>query len=123
MSDDTSGTMGDNKQVNVGGDYVEMHGGSGNTGIDKRTTVQQLPPEAQAALGELLARVVELRTQLSPAGAETVDAALPALRPDAAVGPQQRRSALYAVLGIAATAGALGVPIVDGVNKVLELLG
>jgi hypothetical protein len=115
--------MSDNKQVNVGGDYVEMHGGTGNTGIDKRTTVQQLPPETQAALRELLAMVVELRTQVSPAGAETIDGALPVLRADAAVEPQHRRSALYAVAGIAATAGALGVPIVDGVNKVLELLG
>lgn len=115
--------MSDNKQVNVGGDYVEMHGGSGNTGIDKRTTVQQLPPEAREALRELLVLVAELRTRVTPAGADTIDGALPALRADAAVEPQQRRSALYAVAGIAATAGALGAPIVEGVNKVLELLG
>lgn len=104
------------------GDHVTMDGGTGNTGIDKRT-VQQLPPEAQAALRELLTLVVELRAQVPPAGAEAIDGALPALRADAAVEPQQRRSALYAIMGIAAGAGALGAPIVDCVNKVLELVG
>ncbi|MFH8442519.1 hypothetical protein ACH4D3_14995 [Streptomyces sp. NPDC018026] len=64
-----------------------------------------------------------LRPQVSPEGAQTIDASLPVLAPDASVQPGARTRALMAVAGVAATAGALGVPIVETVNRVLELLG
>lgn len=106
------------------GDHVTMHGGSGNTGIDKRvTTAQELPEEVRQALRELVALIQERRTELTPANSEALDDSLPALRADADVRPQERHRALLAVAGIAATTGALGVPIVEAVNKVLELVG
>ncbi|MBL1102837.1 hypothetical protein [Streptomyces coffeae] len=106
------------------GDHVTMHGGSGNIGIDKRVTpAQELPQAVQEALRELLALVQELRPQLPPVNADALDDSLPALRAEADVPPQERHRALLAVAGIAATIGALGVPIIDAINKVLELMG
>ncbi|ARF58393.1 hypothetical protein [Streptomyces gilvosporeus] len=106
------------------GDHVTMHGGSGNVGIDKRVTPpQELAPAVQEALGELLSLVQEMRNQLPQAGADALDESLPALRTEANVPQQERHRALFAVAGIAATFGALGVPIVEAVNKVLGLMG
>ncbi|MEU1805757.1 hypothetical protein [Streptomyces sp. NPDC019937] len=106
------------------GDHVTMHGGSGNIGIDKRVTpAPELPQDVQRALRELLVLIQELRPQVPPVSSGALDDSLPALRADADVPPQERHRALLAVAGIAATVGALGVPIVEAVNKVLELLG
>ncbi|MFE6741967.1 hypothetical protein [Streptomyces tubercidicus] len=106
------------------GDHVTLHGGSGNVGIDKRVTpAPDLAPAVQEALRELLSLVQELRAQVPQAGAVALDDSLPALRAEANVPQQERHRALYAVAGIAATFGALGVPIVEAVNKVLALLG
>ncbi|MFD5395573.1 hypothetical protein ACFWJW_15275 [Streptomyces sp. NPDC127097] len=106
------------------GDHVTLHGGTGNLGIDKRVTPAAEPaPAVQEALRELLALVQELRDQVPQAGAEALDDSLPALRAEADVPQQERHRALYAVAGIAATFGTLGVPIVEAVNKVLGLLG
>ncbi|RNG16623.1 hypothetical protein [Streptomyces botrytidirepellens] len=106
------------------GDHVTMHGGSGNIGIDKRVTpVQEQPEAVQEALRELLTLVQELRAQVPPVSAGALDDSLPALRAEADVPPQERHRALLAVAGIAATIGALGVPIIEAVNKVLELMG
>ncbi|WP_069815353.1 hypothetical protein [Streptomyces sp. TP-A0874] len=106
------------------GDHVTMHGGSGNIGIDKRVTpAHQLPEAVQEALRELLALLQEMRGQVPRISAEALDDSLPALRPEADVQPQERHRALLAVAGIAATIGALGVPIVEAINKVLELMG
>lgn len=106
------------------GDHVTMHGGSGNIGIDKRVTAaQELPQTVQQALRELVALIQELRTEVPPANSEALDDTLPALRADADVQPAERHRALLAVAGVAATTGALGVPIVEAVNKVLELMG
>ncbi|MEE6271194.1 hypothetical protein V2E29_36865 [Streptomyces diastatochromogenes] len=107
-----------------GGDHVTMHGGSGNVGIDKRVTpTQELPEAVQEALHQLLTLVQELRAQVPTASADALDDTLPALRAEADVQPQERHRALLAVAGIAATIGGLGVPIVEAVNKVLELMG
>jgi hypothetical protein len=107
-----------------GGDHVAMHGGSGNVGIDKRVLpAQELPPAVQEALGELLGLLRELRAQVAPASAEALDTALPALQAEADIPPQERHRALLAVAGIAATIGTVGGPVVEAVNKVLELLG
>jgi hypothetical protein len=106
------------------GDHVTMHGGSGNIGIDKRVTPAQEQPEAvQEGLRELLALVQQLRAQVPPVSADALDDSLPALRAEADVPPQERHRALLAVAGIAATIGALGVPVIEAVNKVLELMG
>ena len=106
------------------GDHVTMHGGSGNVGIDKRITpVEEQPQAVQEALRELLALVRELRAQVPPVSAGALDDSLPALRAEADVQPQERHRALLAVAGIAATIGALGVPVIEAVNKVLELMG
>lgn len=106
------------------GDHVTMHGGSGNVGIDKRITpAQKLPPAVQEALRELLTLVQELRAQVPPVSASTLEHSLPVLRAEANVQPQERHRALLAVAGIAATVGAVGVPVVEAINKVLELLG
>jgi hypothetical protein len=105
------------------GDHVTLHGGSGNVGIDKRVTPAPEAPAVQEALRELLTLVQELRGQVPQAGADALDDSLPALRAEANVPQQERHRALYAVAGIAATFGALGVPIVEAVNKVLGLLG
>ncbi|MEU8682433.1 hypothetical protein [Streptomyces sp. NPDC048611] len=106
-----------------GGDHVTLHGGSGNVGIDKRVTPAPESPAVQEALRELLSLVQELRAQVPQAGAAALDDSLPALRTGANVPPQERHRALYAVAGIAATFGALGVPLVEAVNKVLGLMG
>ncbi|MFF2806605.1 hypothetical protein ACFVT2_05375 [Streptomyces sp. NPDC058000] len=106
------------------GDHVTMHGGSGNVGIDKRVTpAQELTPAVQEALCELLFLVQELRGQVPQPSADVLGDSLPALRAEADVPQQERHRALYAVAGIAATVGSLGVPIVEAVNKVLGLLG
>jgi hypothetical protein len=106
------------------GDHVTMHGGSGNVGIDKRITpAHELPPAVQDALRELLTLVEELRAQVPPASVGTLDDSLPVLCAEANVQPQERHRALLAVAGIAATVGAVGVPVVEAINKVLELLG
>ncbi|MFJ5150458.1 hypothetical protein ACIQCF_02545 [Streptomyces sp. NPDC088353] len=60
-----------------------MHGGRGNTGIDKRVfgSPQQPSPELQAALGELVVLVRELRQQLPAPTGHTLDVALPDVAP------------------------------------------
>ncbi|OEU91750.1 hypothetical protein DB35_08405 [Streptomyces abyssalis] len=116
-------SAGDRHYYLGGGDHVTMHGGAGNTGIDKRVTAAPAPPAVQEALRELLVLVPELRAGLRPESAGALDDSLPALRADAEVRPQERHRALLAVAGIAATVGALGVPIVEAVDKVLELMG
>ncbi|MGW0732679.1 hypothetical protein [Streptomyces sp. NPDC002851] len=108
------------------GDHVAMHGGSGNVGIDKRVTpAPELAQAVQEALRELLTLVEELRAQVpqASASASTLDDSLPVLRAEADVPPQERHRALLAVAGIAATVGAVGVPVVEAINKVLELMG
>lgn len=65
----------------------------------------------------------QVRVEVSPEGAQTIDESLPVLAPGASVQPGTRTRALMAVAGVAATAGALGVPIAETVNRVLELLG
>ena len=110
------------------GDHVTMHGGSGNVVgvervVDRITPVEEQPQAVQEALRELLALVRELRAQVPPVSAGALDDSLPALRAEADVQPQERHRALLAVAGIAATIGALGVPVIEAVNKVLELMG
>jgi hypothetical protein len=115
---------GDN--VHMYGDNVNMYGGTGNTGMVKNGASSAAPamsPELRAALGELVHLVRELREQAPPVTVQTIDESLPVLASADTAQPQERHRALMAVAGIAATAGALGVPILDAVNRVLQLLG
>lgn len=92
------------------GDSVTMHGGSGNTGIVKNGTTGDADPALRLALAELLQGVRELREQL------------PVLAADAAP-PQERHRALMAVAAIAAAVGAVGQPVAEAANRVLQMLG
>ncbi|MER6293921.1 hypothetical protein ACIG0B_04185 [Streptomyces althioticus] len=105
------------------GDSVSMHGGLGNTGIVKNQAAPaQTSPELEAALRQLVELLTELRAQVPPARAQSLDEALPDIA-SPAVEPEQRHRALLAVAGIAATVGAVGQPVVEAVNSVLALLG
>lgn len=108
------------------GDNVTMHGGTNNIGMIKNAAPAAAPasdPALQSAIDELVRLVAELRERVSPVDAQTIDDSLPALRADAEAEPQERHRALMAINGIAAIVGILGVPVVDAVRKVMELLG
>lgn len=106
------------------GDHVTMHGGEGNTGIDKRVVpAPELSEAAQEALQQLLPLVTALRAQVPAASAQTLDEALPALQVEAPVQPPERHRALLAVAGIAAAVGGAGAQVFEAANKTLELLG
>lgn len=105
------------------GDNVNVYGGTNNTGIVKNAAPTALDPELRSAIAALTEQLRNLRAEVTPLGAQTIDESLPVLAPDAVVQPQVRTRALMAVAGVAATAGALGVPIVEAVNVILQLLG
>ncbi|MFC8871125.1 hypothetical protein ACFUAC_26295 [Streptomyces sp. NPDC057148] len=108
------------------GDSVSMHGGFGNTGIVKNQAAPagaEASPALEAAIQQLVELVGELRAQVPPASAQSIDDCLPDIAAPTGVEPQQRHRALMAVAGIAATVGAVGQPVVEAVNSVLALLG
>ncbi|MFC7815232.1 MULTISPECIES: hypothetical protein [unclassified Streptomyces] len=108
------------------GDSVSMHGGFGNTGIVKNHAAPagtEASPALEAAIQQLVELVGELRAQVPPASAQSIDDCLPDITAPTGVEPQQRHRALMAVAGIAATVGAVGQPVVEAVNSVLALLG
>ncbi|QKW28834.1 hypothetical protein HUT11_24050 [Streptomyces seoulensis] len=109
------------------GDSVTVNGGRGNIGMIKNQTApapaEAASPELEAAVRELVALVGRLRTSVPPASARAIDDTLPDLSADPAAPPQERHRALMAVAGIAATVGAVGQPVIEAVNRVLELLG
>ncbi|MER8224039.1 hypothetical protein ABTZ58_26305 [Streptomyces sp. NPDC094143] len=104
------------------GDSVTMHGGSGNTGIVKNGTTGDADPALRLALAELLQGVRELREQLPQPSVQLIDESLPVLAADAAP-PQERHRALMAVAAIAAAVGAVGQPVAEAANRVLQMLG
>ncbi|MBT2440703.1 hypothetical protein J7E93_11405 [Streptomyces sp. ISL-36] len=103
------------------GPTVNMYGGQGNQGIVNYGTTPS--PTLDSAVQELLRLLQDLRAQVPPLAAQSIDEALPALAPAADVPPRERHRALMAVAGIAATAGAIGQPVLDSVRALLELLG
>ncbi|MCX4730732.1 hypothetical protein [Streptomyces sp. NBC_01363] len=109
------------------GDNVNMHGGRGNTGIVKNQAVAAdaaaVSPALQSAVEELLQLVEELRDRVPPASAQAIDESLADISADDGAPPQDRHRALMAIAGIAATVGVVGQPVLDAVNKILELLG
>ena len=107
------------------GDNVSMHGGFGNTGIVKNHAAPagtEASPALEAAIRQLVELVQELRAQVPPASAQSIDDCLPDITTAPGTQPQRHR-ALMAVAGIAATVGAVGQPVVEAVNSVLALLG
>ncbi|MFD7081333.1 hypothetical protein ACFYXV_16935 [Streptomyces sp. NPDC002181] len=109
------------------GRTVNMHGGTHNTGMvnngPEAAPAGPVDPALADAVRELVALLAELREQVSPLTARSIDDALPALTAGSdAAPPQERHRALIAVAGIAATAGAIGQPVLDAVRAVLELL-
>ncbi|MFB6517916.1 hypothetical protein [Streptomyces sp. NPDC056401] len=124
-------TDGDSDSVGSGssyhyGDRVTVNG-SGNIGIVKNQSPtigapQAAPVTPQEAIQQLERLLLELRAQVTPAGAGTIDANLPVIvSPES--GPEARHGALMAVLGLATLAGEVGRPIIEAVGRVLELLG
>ncbi|MCX5405363.1 hypothetical protein OHA37_15885 [Streptomyces sp. NBC_00335] len=109
------------------GDRVTINGGQGVIGIVKNQSPTIVGPQAapvtpQEALRQLERLLLELRPQVTPAGAGTIDTNLPVIvSPES--GPEARHGALMAVLGIATLAGEIGLPIIEAVGRVLELLG
>ncbi|GLV83034.1 hypothetical protein Slala03_27230 [Streptomyces lavendulae subsp. lavendulae] len=107
----------------MSGDTVNMYGGQDNKGIVHHHAA---PParSPEQAVRELLALLAELRAHVPAESARYIDSALPAITADpAAVAPEERHRALLAVAGIAATVGAVGVPVVEAVRALLALLG
>lgn len=108
------------------GDSVTVNG-SGNIGIVKNQSPtigggQAAPLSPQEAVQQLERLLLELRGQVTPAGAGTIDTNLPVIV-SAESAPEARHGALMAVLGIATLAGEVGRPIIEAVGRVLELLG
>ncbi|BAU84367.1 hypothetical protein SLA_3458 [Streptomyces laurentii] len=108
------------------GNTVNMHGGTGNTGMvfnAQGAGSGQDSAELTRAVGELVRLLAELRPQLSAQDAEVVDASLPAITGEEEAEPTRRRQALMTVLGIASLAETLGPPVVAAIRGVLGLLG
>ncbi|MET9434000.1 hypothetical protein [Streptomyces sp. NPDC006551] len=110
------------------GNTVNMHGGTGNIGMVNHQSgtvgAQASSPALEAAVRELIQLLQELRSNVTPVTAQSIDEALPALAaPASEAPPEDRRRALMTVAGIAATAGAIGQPVLDSVRAVLELIG
>ncbi|MCX5014462.1 hypothetical protein OG765_26240 [Streptomyces sp. NBC_00555] len=107
------------------GDVVNMNQGTGNTGIVKYqspTVAPQLPADQREAIEKLVRLLEELRGQIPPGSAETVDGSLRAIA-SADSTPQERHGALMTVAGVAAVIGPLAQPVVDAVQAILRLLG
>ncbi|MFJ8661154.1 hypothetical protein [Streptomyces sp. NPDC093795] len=107
------------------GDVVHMNQPTNSVGIDKRQMTAAPTPAAAAdlerAVRQLLPLLQELREQLPPLAARTVEAAEGEL--DGSAGPEARRTALERVGGIAETAGTVGAPALAVILQILALLG
>ncbi|MEW1902176.1 MULTISPECIES: hypothetical protein [unclassified Streptomyces] len=108
------------------GDVVHMNQTTDSVGIDKRQTFVAGAPAASAAeleraIRQLLPLLRELREQLPPLSARTVEAA------EAEIGgsadPEVRRTALERAGGIAEAVGTVGVPALALIQQILALLG
>ena len=79
-------------------------------------------PALRLALAQLIREVQELRDQLPQPSAQLIDDSLPVLAADAAP-PQERHRALLAVAAIAAAVGAVGQPVAEAANRILQMVG
>ncbi|MFI5866653.1 hypothetical protein [Streptomyces sp. NPDC051546] len=125
MTTDSAGGQGSSTSYHYG-DNVTVNG-ERNIGIVKNQSPTiggqpVAPTTPQEAIQQLERLLLELRPQVTPAGAGTIDTNLPVIvSPDS--GPEARHGALMAVLGLATLAGEVGRPIVEAVGRLLELLG
>ncbi|MGW4652466.1 hypothetical protein [Kitasatospora sp. NPDC004289] len=105
------------------GDKIVLNNGSGNIGkvVHHHATAAD-PPELARALAALAGQLREIRELLGPLDAEVVAETLAVIEQPAPPA-QERRRALLAVAGIAATVGAVGAPVAEAVQRVLALLG
>ncbi|MEW1547428.1 hypothetical protein [Streptomyces tsukubensis] len=100
---------------------VNMHGGDGNIGVhyDQRTIA---PVSYDAGLRELRTLLAELRAGVPEGDGRTLDEAMGVLaEPDTQ--PQNRRNALMAIIGVAATAETLGESVLSLARQLTQLLG
>ncbi|MET9830383.1 hypothetical protein ABZ078_13895 [Streptomyces sp. NPDC006385] len=108
------------------GSIVNMNGGRGNTGINHGTVVHNdgtaQDTELRAAVRDLTRLLKDLRPELTPDQAQTVENALPALTPDRAA-LRERGMILASVAQIAASVGEVGRPVVEALERLLGLLG
>ncbi|QDY77156.1 hypothetical protein [Streptomyces qinzhouensis] len=100
---------------------VNIYGGTDHTGVHygPRTTG---PTSLDAGVRELSRLLTELRAGVPEGEARTLDQALVTLTAPTAQ-PQNRRNALMAIAGVAATAGALGQPVLAMAQQLAQLLG
>lgn len=108
------------------GDVVNMNGGERNIGISHGSVVQNggaaQDTELQAVVAELTRLLQDLRPELTPEHAQTVENALPALTPDRAA-LRERGMILASVSQMAATVGEVGRPVMEALGRLLTLLG
>ncbi|MFI2906969.1 hypothetical protein ACG2OD_01690 [Streptomyces sp. PDY-4] len=71
---------------------------------------------------DLIRLLNDLRPELTPDQAQTVEDALPALTPDRAA-LRERGMILASVSQIAATVGEMGRPVLEALGRLLALLG
>lgn len=79
-------------------------------------------PESRAALRELIALAQDLRSRVSPADREDIDASLTVVR-DGDAEPGGVRRALRNLEAIARAAGNVGLPALNAALTVKQLLG
>jgi hypothetical protein len=111
---------------NYYGDVVTVNDGHNVIGINHGTVVHNdgtaQDTELQAAVTELTRLLKELRPELTPDQARTVENALTALTPDRA-SLRERGMILASVSQIAATVGEVGRPVMEALGRLLALLG
>ncbi|WP_030749296.1 hypothetical protein [Streptomyces sp. NRRL F-5135] len=107
-------------------DVVNVNNGEKVIGINHGTVVHNdgtaQDAELQAAVTDLRGLLKDLRPELTPEQAQTVENALPALTPDRAA-LRERGMTLASVSQIAATVGEVGRPVMDALGRLLALLG
>ncbi|MGW6919048.1 hypothetical protein ACWGB8_35310 [Kitasatospora sp. NPDC054939] len=99
------------------GDEVTQYGNH-NTGI-----VKNYGADPQVAFREMLAAVQQLRSQVTAVDREILDESLDALGTGENVQPGVMRRALATISGVAQAVGTAGLPVVQSVQTVLELMG
>ncbi|WLQ31933.1 hypothetical protein P8A18_00105 [Streptomyces castrisilvae] len=110
---------------NYYGDVVNVNGGENVIGINHGTVVHNdhtaQDIELQAAVTDLTRLLDDLRPNLTPGQAQTVENALPALTPDRSA-LRERGMILASVSQIAATVGEVGRPVMEALGRLLALL-
>lgn len=111
---------------NYYGDVVNVNGGEKVIGINHGAVVHHdgtvQDTELRAAVTHLIRLLEDLRPELTPDQAQTVENALPALTADRDA-LRERGMTLASVSQIAATVGEVGRPVMEALGRLLALLG